>query len=296
MSDALIIWDARNCNEALQMFIEELRRELDRFSLSYKIVSLSDNSISGEMSIKPSMRSLLDLVYSEAPLHLITFGAKANALATLVSPTLRCKLHTNRLPSWLDQNTVPSTILRIARYIHKEVSWGDGGDLSDYFFPKAFSAASSRVLFLEEDCLTDKMQSHAKLHKLDFSVCSVQDFLPPSQLLLQKCGLLVLSAEMHNEHNIIEVANGYGMPVLLISPDNRHFGIREGENGWVVNDIQMPHYGNYLKNWQGMSQNTRDMIALYCRTTQSDQSGLRCYCASFGYPERLELKDFRLRG
>ena len=125
---------------------------------------------------------------------------------------------------------------------------------------------------------------------------SIKDFLSPSKKMLEQSALLVVSATIATQYNVIEVANGYGIPVLLISPDERNFGIRDGENGWVVSSTQQLHYTNYLMNWQGMSQNTREMISRYCRNIQSDQSGLRCYCSSLGYPERLELKDFKLRG
>lgn len=296
MADALIIWDAREENEDLQSFIREFALELGRFSLSSRIVSLSYTTDSVKDQIKPSMRALMDLVYQESPLHLITFGSKANSLAALISPALRCKLHTNRLPEWLDNGLATSAIARIASYIHKEDVWGSGKEQSDYLYPHASSKASNKILFIKEDVCFDQIVEHADANSMLYHSLPLNDFLPPCKELLQESGLLVVSADLVTKFDIIEVANGYGIPVLLISPDNRNFGIRDGENGWVVNSIQQLHYTNYLMNWQGMSQNTREMISRYCRNIQSDQSGLRCYCSSLGYPERLELKDFKLRG
>ncbi|WP_417551404.1 hypothetical protein [Marinomonas fungiae] len=296
MADALIIWDARETNEDLKSFIEEFASELRRFSLTSRIVSLSYTTDSDDDRIKPSMRALMDLVHTESPHHLITFGSKPNSLAALISPTLRCKLHTNRLPEWLEGGMVPSTIARIASYIHKEDVWGSGKEMSDYFYPHARSVASTHILCIEEDMCAAVVAERAEKNAIAYRCLALGDFLPPSKALLNESGLLVVSADLVTKCNIIEVANGYGIPVLLISPDNRNFGIRDGENGWVVNSVQQLHFVNYLKNWQGMSQNAREMISRYCRHIQSDQSGLRCYCASFGYPERLELKDFKLRG
>lgn len=296
MADALIIWDAREANEDLASFIAEFASELGRFSLTSRIVSLSYTTESATDQIKPSMRALMDLVYQESPLHLITFGAKPNSLAALISPTLRCKLHTNRLPEWLEGSLVPSAIAKIASYIYKEDVWGSGKELSDYFYPHSSSKASSQVFCINEDSHAKQITQHADANNIACNSLPLNDFLPPSKTLLENSGLLVVSADLVKKCNIIEVANGYGIPVLLISPDDRNFGIRDGENGWVVNSTLQLHYTNYLLNWQSMSQNAREMISRYCRHIQSDQSGLRCYCSSLGYPERLELKDFKLRG
>ncbi|SBS27720.1 hypothetical protein MAQ5080_00906 [Marinomonas aquimarina] len=296
MADALIIWDDRDNNEDLKSFIDEFALELSRYSLSSRMVSLSYNTDGAGDQIKPSMRALMDLVYQESPLHLITFGSKPNSLAALISPALRCQLHTNRLPEWLESGQVPSAIARIASYIHKDDTWGSGKELSDYFYPHSYSKATSNVLCIEEDLLSEEVMSHASMAGVALQKLPLKAFLPPSRLQLEECGLLVVSADLVTKSNLIEVANGYGVPVLLISPDNRNFGIRDGENGWVVNNTQQIHYTNYLINWQSMSQNTREMVSRYCRTIQSNQSGLRCYCSSLGYPERLELKDFKLRG
>lgn len=296
MSDALIVWDARHENKVLALFIEEFCHELERFSLTFKVVSINDVIESATNQIKPSMKALLDIVHKESPLHLITFGSKANSLASLISPALRCKLHTNKLPDWLDKSEVSSAIKRIARYMHKEDNWGDGTTEEDYLFPRYFSSASAKLLSFSEDPLAESIVQHARLNQIDLEVGSLQEFLPPSQYLVHECGLLIVSEELQADFNLVDVANAYGMPVMLISKQGRRYGIIEGENGWVVNSIQQIPYINFLKNWQEMSQNAREMISLYSRSIQSDRSGLRCYCSSFGYPERLELKDFKLRG
>lgn len=296
MSDALVLWDARNSNRFLQKFIEDFAAEFMRFSLTVRFVALSNTTSLEEDQIKPSMRGLLDLVHAESPLHLITFGSKPNSLASLISPALRCQLHTNLLPEWMEGDRQNSTIAKLAGYIHKNEEWGDGGALKDYFYPQFTSQASSSIAFFKEDSFSNVIEEHAVTHGIDCQSIPIEAFLPPSKLLVQQVGMLVVSSSIANQDDIIELANGYGLPVLLISPEMRNFGIREGENGWVVSTTQQIQYTNYLKNWQGMSQNTREMISQYCQYSQSTHSGLRCYCSSLGYPEKLELKDFKLRG
>ncbi|MCO4786771.1 hypothetical protein [Marinomonas atlantica] len=296
MSDALVLWDARNSNRFLQRFIEDFKAELTRFSLKVRFVTLSNVTSLEEDQIKPSMRGLLDLIHVESPLHLITFGSKPNSLASLISPALRCKLHTNLLPEWLEGEPHHSTIAKLASYIHKNEEWGDGSELKDYFYPQFTSKAVNAIVFFKEDDFSNVIEEHAIAHNIAYQSISLKSFLPPAVQLLHKVGILVVSSNSANQGDIIELANGYGLPVLLISPEMRNFGIREGENGWVVSTTQQIQYTNYLKNWQCMSQNVREMISQYCRYSQSTQSGVRCYCSSLGYPEKLELKDFKLRG
>lgn len=296
MSDLLVLWDARSGNACLQKFIEDFAVELERFSLTVRIVALSVSTSLNENQIKPSMRALLDLVHIESPLHLITFGEKANSLAALISPALKCELHTNRLPAWLEESSSSSALSKIAKFIHKNEIWGDGKELKDYFYPRYTSKASSSIFFFKEDALADAIGEHAQANGIDYRSVSYGDFLSPSRLLIEEGGLLVVSSKFMASGEVVELANGYGLPVLLISQEARNYGIREGENGWVVSTMQQIQYTNCLINWQGMSQNAREMISRYCQMSQSAQSGLRCYSASLGYPERLELKEFKLRG
>lgn len=296
MSDVLVIWDNRVPNERLSSFIEEVAGELYRYSLSARIVSFSMNPC-GESQIKASMRALLDLVHKESPLHLITFGRKANSLASLISPALRCQLHTNKLPEWMEDSKSGATMAKIASYIHKEDIWGSNIDVNNYFFPCIRSQSSATVAFFVQDSFARVIEHHIVDHGYDHRKVSINDFLKPKEQEIAQCGIMVMSSDLLEEYgNLVELSNGYGVPVLLISNDHRHHGIKEGQTGWVVATTQQIHFSNYLKNWRGMSQNAREMISHYCCLSQSGLSGIQSYCSSLGYPEKLELKDFKLRG
>lgn len=296
MSDALVIWDARFNNVELEQFIEQFMSELARFSLSTRLVALSDSHKPDAGEIKPSLRGLFNLVQEEQPFQLITFGEKANSLGALLTPTLKCELKCNRLPSWLDSDLAcSSTVSRLSGWMAKETVWGAAGDMPDFICPVSGNVAAQSVLVLQDDLSMGAIIAQLQLDGIDYGTMSKNRFL--TSIDRPEAGLLVVSAELvFQDNGIVEQANANGMPVVLVSPQNRHFGINEGINGWVVRDVQEIQFHVCLNNWQSMTQDARNMIAHYCRTTQSSRSGMHSYCESLGYPERLEYKDFKIRG
>ena len=296
MADVLVLWDSRYSNQKLNQFIEELRDELDCFSLSFRIVALSANHSPKENRIKPSMRGVLELLHEESPYHLITFGAKANALGTLLIPALKCELHTNQLPVWLEDPKGATTIGRLTHWLGLHGVWAGSPDQGKYFYAPSTSAGANGVLHFEEDQFVSVISSQLVAENGRGLAISVDNFSELTQDQLNFYGLLVVSAEYVQEGRIIELANGFGLPVLLISPDGHYFGIKEGLNGWVVKSMQQLQYLNCLRNWFSMSQDARNMISYYCRRHQSSLSGLHHYCKALGYPEKLEQQDFQLRG
>lgn len=296
MSDLLIVWDARFNNARLEQFISELSAELARYSLSFRMVAISNRHAPAEDLIKPSMRAVLDLLHEEAPFHLITLGSRANALATLLSPTLRCELHTNRLPSWLEGETKDSPMVKLSNWLNKDNNWGEEIDVENLYYAPKQLEPNAEVLYFSDDQHAALIQSQLQAEGIYGHAISKEALLNNHASKLKQGGLLIASANMVEQGRLIEYANAFGIPVLLISPDQRYFGIREGENGWVVESPQHPQYYNYLHNWCSMSQDARNMVSYYSRMTQSQQSGLKRYCASLGYPERLEFQDFKIRG
>lgn len=239
---------------------------------------------------------MFNLVQEEQPFQLITFGEKANSLGALLLPTLKCELKCNRLPSWLDSEDACSTTMsRLSDWISKDTIWGVAGDMPDFICPIESSGAGQSVMVLQDDPLMGGIIAQLQLDGIDYHTISKNRFLTSVERL--EAGLLAVSAELvFQDHGIIEQANANGLPVVLVSPQNRHFGINEGINGWVVRDVQDIQFHVCLNNWQSMTDDARHMIAHYCRVTQSSRSGIHSYCESLGYPEKLEYKDFKIRG
>lgn len=296
MADVLVLWDSRYHNEKLYQFVEELRGELECFSLSFRIVALSSDHSPVKNKIKPTMRAVLDLLHQESPYHLITFGTKANSLGTLLTPALKCELHTNQLPSWLEDSKGVTAIGRLTNWLGLHGVWGASMDQDSYFYAPLNRAAAPGVMHFVEDHLVSVISSQLAAENGEGLAITADDFNKLTQNQLDKYGMLVVSADFVQEGRVIEFANGYGLPVLLISPDGQYFGIKEGRNGWVVKSTQQLQYLNCLRNWFAMSQDARSMISYYCRRNQSALSGLNHYCRALGYPEKLEQQDFQLRG
>lgn len=296
MADVLVLWDARKYNESLVQFVEELSRELARFTLSFRVVALSDQHAPSENKIKPSMRALLDVLHVEAPYHLITFGVKANSLGTLLSPALKCELHTNQLPAELEEETNLSTLGKLTNWLSHNSCWGTTAKRDSFFYTPVHSNAAPGVLYFAEDDFASVISIQIGAEKGNAKAISMESFHKLDSETLENYGLLTVSSNFIDEGRLIEVANGYGIPVLLISPNGKYFGVKEGRNGWAVKSTQQIQYLNCLRNWFHMSKDTRAMIAYYCRLNQSSISGLRHYCATLGYPEKLEQQDFHLRG
>ncbi|MFD1384527.1 hypothetical protein ACFQ45_14200 [Rhodanobacter aciditrophus] len=296
MTDAIVLWDARAKNASLAQFIEELSYELARFSLSFRVVALSNEHAPEDNKIKPSMRALLDLLHLESPYHLITFGSKANSLGTLLSPALKCQLHTNQLPKELESDESISTIGKLTNWLGRHSSWGTTAKRDSYFYVPEHSKAAPGVLYLAEDDFASVIDLQLRAEKATSLAIPMDSFPNLEADILNSFGLLTVSSNFIDEGRFIEIANGYGIPVLLIAPNGQYYGIKEGRNGWVVRSTQQIQYLNCLRNWFHMSKDTRSMISYYCRVNQSSLSGIRHYCSMLGYPERLEQQDFHFRG
>ncbi|MBM6550513.1 hypothetical protein [Marinomonas ostreistagni] len=297
MTDVLILWDSRFDNSRLDDFVAEFASELSRFAVDVRIVALAHRHAPDENVIKPSMRAVLNLVQQESPHFLITFGDRANSLAALLSPTLKCRVWTNALPTWLDDERSCSPLLaRLSKWMVKHSQWGDLSAEADYTYVQPKAAAANGVVIIHEDSYSERLIKQLQDSGAEFCALSMKDFLTPSDTLMKHYGLIVLSYEASLEGRVIDQANAYGMPVLLIAPDGRQHGVIEGETGWVVDSSQQIQFTSCLSNWRVMSDDARRMIAHYCREAISERSGIRQYCTSLGYPERLEYKDFKIRG
>ena len=166
----------------------------------------------------------------------------------------------------------------------------------DYFCVQARSSAASGILVFEGDPRVDDLTSLLDQAALDYKVISENVILAPDPATLAHYGLMVMSFEASAEGRWIDQVNAYGMPVVLLTHDDRQHGIIEGQTGWVIQALQPLQLKHCFNNWMTMTSDTRTMIARYCRERVSEHSGLRQYCASLGYPERLEYKDFKIRG
>lgn len=295
--DALIIWDARSSNKALENFMSEFTSELSRFAMNARIVCLSETHRPAQNKIKASMRALLNLIQDTAPHYLITFGSRPNSLAALLRPTLKCHVLTNTLPIWLDDDvSSQSLITKLSQWLVKNATWDDMRNDPDYVCVKARSNAATGILLLEDDPRADELANQLDQEALPYRIVSETNFFEPTSALLEDHGVMAMSYEASANGRWIDQANAYGMPVMLLIDDDRQHGIIEGQTGWVIGTNQALQFKHCLSNWRTMSDDARAMISHYCRDHISQHSGLRQYCASLGYPERLEFKDFKIRG
>lgn len=294
MEQVLVLWDAREANDALIRFIDELDETLCLYQVRPTFLQIDHEHLPQSGKIKFSMKGLLQQIHHLQPDMVLCFGSEASLLGKLIRPALKSQLISNYLPSYLDP-TRPnhSTIHSLTKRLSEFKNWDYKSNKYDYLYYPLIDGIQTKtgIALIEEDPMFHALTQRLQFNQLDMAFFSLSQLAKYDESSLNSCGLLVMSSELEEASLLTDIANAKGLNVLYISKHGNN-AIRDGVNGWVVDSIYDPRIIVKLKNWQKMGKDPRSVLSYYARQHQSRRSGIHSFCLSIGLlPAQYQIKN-----
>ncbi|REG83169.1 hypothetical protein [Marinomonas pollencensis] len=289
----MVFWDSREANRPLVEFINELDETLCLYQIEPMFLQIDHQHAPQSGKIKPSMRALIDFVHCYKPHLLMCFGSETNMLARLVKPALKCEVSFNRLPEHLEDDS--SKVSQIGFWLKRFMeyrSWDHEEERNEfiYFGASTTKIVANRALVFDGDPMAPVFSRLSDESQFEILKIAAKQENYPAEFQSKESGLLLISETMPNYELLIDIANANGLFVLCISDSGK--GVRNGENGWLIESTNERRLINCLINWRTMGDEARRVLSYHARDYQSYHSGLHYFCHTLGLiPSHQSIKN-----